>query len=172
MKRLTVTVLAILVLALAPSAAAKPTWTNTRMAGLWVTTDCVSFWDQSVRADCGQPGPLSGINGDGSAMSLSISSGAVPAVRFVDTEAAVCKNLGRHQRFVATGYGTFTVPPDTHALTMNVTFTNFWCGTEASDFDPFTMGLYLAQDGENRDFDSLWDDNPDNTDWGYTWFRA
>jgi hypothetical protein len=173
MKRLALVLVVLLTLTLAPSASAKPSWTNTRMAGLWITTDCVTdATDGTHYYDCGLPGgPLSGIPGDASAMSLDIAAGAVPMVRFVDTYSTYCANNGKPYRFIATGYGTFTVPPETEARTMIVTFTKSWCGTEPNDFAPGEAGLHLNQ-ADDPSFDSLWDDNPDQTDWGYLWERA
>jgi len=171
MKRRALLLVVVMSLALAPSASAKPTWTNPRMADLWIATDCAT--DAFGHYDCGLPaGPLSGIPGDASAMSLDIATGAVPTVRFVDTYATYCANHGLPYRWISTGYGTFTVGDETLAVTMNVTFTNSWCGTEPIDIPAFTMGLYFCCQENDPSFDNLWDDNPDNTDWGVLWARA
>jgi len=171
MKRLALVLVVILTLTLAPSASAKPSWTDTRMAGLWITTDCVT--DGTHYYDCGLPeGPVSGIPGDASAMSLDIGAGLVPMVRFVDTYATHCVNLGLPHRYVATGNGVFTVPPETEARTMIVTFTEVLCGDVPIDPPAEPTGLFFCCQENDPSFDNLWDDNPDQTDWGYLWERA
>jgi len=174
-KRLAISLVIVASLAAAPVALAKPSWSNTRMAGLWITTDCVTAGVPPAPSDhyfdCGMPGPVSGIPGDASAMSLDIASGAVPAVRLVDTYATYCVTNGLPARFVATGYGRFTVPPETEARTMVVTLTDSRCGDESSGLAPIEMGLYLGQ-AEHPTGDSLWDDDPGNTDWGHLWERG
>lgn len=171
MKRLSLVLVILLSLTLAPSALAKPSWTNTRMAGLWIATDCAT--DVFGHYDCGLPsGTLSGIPGDSSAMSLDIAAGAVPMVRFVDTYATYCFNNGLPYRWISTGYGIFTVPPETENVTMWVTFTQSWCGTEPIDPPADPVGLYFCCQENDPSFDNLWDDNPGNTDWGIFWARA
>ena len=178
MTRRALVLVILLSLALASSAQAKPTWTNTRMAGLWITPDCLTAGEPPAPRphyfDCGIPAPETGLNLDASAMSLNIGSGAVPMVRLVDTYATYCVNHGMSPRFVAEGHGTFTVYPETLARTMVVTWTVSRCGTELTGLDPLEpTGLYLGQ-ADDPAYDSLWDDVPigEDTDWGYLWERA
>ena len=175
MKRNALLLVVVLSLVLAPSALAKPSWTDTRMVGLWITTDCATggpLGTPSHTFDCGMPGPLSGIPGDASAMSLAIGAGSAPFVRFVDTYATYCVNNGMPQRYIATGYGIYTVPPETEARTMNVTFTQASCGDVAIDPPTEPAGLYFCCQENDPSSDSLWDDNPHDTDWGNVWERA
>lgn len=167
MKRLTLGLLILASLTLAPAAVANPSWSRA-LAGLWITTDCATFWqsvDGTHAYDCER-------FGDHSAMSLDIGEGARPMVRFVDTYATSCAEAGFPTRFVGIGYGEFTDPDDL-AQTMFVTLTSTWCGTEPmGEFG----GIPLAGPAVKGDNDSLWQDsdpNPtENHDWGYVWYRG
>jgi hypothetical protein len=188
MKRLALVLLILLSLILAAPASARPAWSNTRAAGMWITTDCVTAGVPPAPSDhyfdCGMPGPETGGNWDASAMSLEIGAGAVPAVRFVDTYAHYCVNNGMPARFIAEGYGnltegTFQVGPHTSNLTILVTMTTVRCGDVVlTDLVLEPFGLYLYQHPDGSSYDNLWDDQPltinevFTTDWGYLWERA
>ena len=181
MKRLVLVGLVLLSLVFAPTALAKPNMTQTRVEGLWITTDCLTGGPPGTPAhtlDC--DGSITGVPGDASAMSLFIGPGASPALRFVDTYATFCADtFGQDNvRYVATGYGVYTTPPETEARTLTIFFTDAHCGSEAVATDPEAEnGLYFCCQENDPRLDNLWDDFPlppdfVNTDWGTLWVRA
>jgi hypothetical protein len=131
----------------APALASGP---PSGFVGQWRTIDCAATGEG---VDCS-------IWGDGSAMSMTIGPGDVPAATYQDAYATVCAvNGSSNTRWVGAGYGEY----DGDHLWL--TLTKSGCGT-------FGMGGYGGiQLYHDPGSDTIWEDE-DGDGWGLIWYRA